>query len=53
MFIQEVIPSFVKNSRGKRSVEITVKTYEGVFRASAPRCRRRDTPGRVTVGQES
>ena len=36
MFIKDVMPSFVKNSRGERSIEITLKTYEGVFKASAP-----------------
>lgn len=36
MFIKEVVPNYVKNSRGNPSVEISVKTYEGTFRASAP-----------------
>ena len=36
MFIKEVIPSFVKNSRGERSIQIEIITYEGHFRASAP-----------------
>ncbi|MDH3353171.1 MAG: hypothetical protein OEL87_01870 [Nanoarchaeota archaeon] len=36
MFIRDVIPSFVKNSRGEKSVQIEVSTYEGKFKASAP-----------------
>ena len=36
MFIKEVVPSFVKNSRGERSVQVEVVTYEGRFRCSAP-----------------
>ena len=36
MFIKEVVPSFVKNSRGERGVQIEVVTYEGRFKCSAP-----------------
>jgi len=30
------MPRFVKNSRGKRSIELELETYEGKFRCSAP-----------------
>jgi enolase len=36
MFVKEVVPSFVKNSRGERSIRVEVITYAGKFRASAP-----------------
>ncbi len=36
MFIKEVVPSFVKNSRGERSIQIEIATYEGKFKCSAP-----------------
>lgn len=36
MFIKEVVPSYVKNSRGRRSIQIKLVTYEGRFKASAP-----------------
>jgi len=36
MFVREVIPSLVKNSRGERSVQIELVTYEGRFKCSAP-----------------
>ena len=36
MFIKEVIPCFVKNSRGHRSVQVEILTYEGRFKVSAP-----------------
>lgn len=36
MFIKEVRPSVIKNSRGERSIQITIKTYKGKFVASAP-----------------
>ncbi len=36
MFVKEVKPSLVKNSRGERSVQIELVTYEGKFIASAP-----------------
>ena len=36
MFIKEVVPSYVKNSRGERSIQIEVFTYEGRFKCSAP-----------------
>jgi enolase len=36
MFVKSVIPRFVKNSRGERSIEIKLVSYEGVFKCSAP-----------------
>lgn len=36
MFIREVEPRLIKNSRAERTIEITLKTYEGKFTASAP-----------------
>ena len=36
MFIKEANPSFVKNSRGERSIQIEIITYEGRFKVSAP-----------------
>ena len=36
MFVKEVRPRIIKNSRGERSIEIELKTYEGKFKASAP-----------------
>ena len=36
MFVKSVMPGFVKNSRGERSIEIELETYEGKFRCSAP-----------------
>ena len=36
MFIRKVIPGFIKNSRGERTVQIELVTYEGRFKASAP-----------------
>jgi enolase len=36
MFVKSVMPRFVKNSRGDKSIEIEIKTYEGVFKCSAP-----------------
>ena len=36
MFVKSVMPRFVKNSRGNRSIEILLETYEGTFRCSAP-----------------
>ncbi|MFH1290956.1 MAG: hypothetical protein ABIH79_00155 [archaeon] len=36
MFIREVILSFIKNSRGERTVQILLVTYEGRFKVSAP-----------------
>ncbi len=36
MFVKDVMPSFVKNSRGERSIQIILRTYEGTFKASAP-----------------
>lgn len=45
MFVKSVEPRFVKNSRGERSIEIELKTYEGTFRCSAP-------SGKSTGGSE-
>ena len=36
MFIKSVAPRFVKNSRGERTIEVELKSYEGKFRCSAP-----------------
>ncbi len=36
MFIRKVISSLIKNSRGERTVQIELITYEGKFKASAP-----------------
>jgi len=36
MFVKEVVPSLVKNSRGERTVQIELETYEGKFVVSAP-----------------
>lgn len=36
MFVKDVVPSFVKNSRGERSIQVEVVTYEGKFKCSAP-----------------
>ncbi len=36
MFIKEVLPRFVKNSRGEKSIQIEIVTYEGKFKCSAP-----------------
>jgi enolase len=36
MFVKEVKPRIIKNSRGERTIEITLKTYGGKFVASAP-----------------
>jgi enolase len=36
MFIKEVRPRIIKNSRGEKSIEIELRTYKGKFRASAP-----------------
>ncbi|MCD4770969.1 hypothetical protein K8R30_00965 [archaeon] len=36
MFVKSVMPRFVKNSRGRRSIEVELITYEGRFRCSAP-----------------
>lgn len=36
MFVKEVIPSLVKNSRGKKTIQIRLGTYEGIFIVSAP-----------------
>lgn len=36
MFVKKVVPSFVKNSRGEKSIQIEFFTYEGRFKASAP-----------------
>ncbi len=36
MFVKKVVPSFVKNSREQKSIQIEVFTYEGRFKVSAP-----------------
>lgn len=36
MFVKSVTSRFIKNSRGSRSIEIELKTYEGSFKSSAP-----------------
>jgi enolase len=36
MFIKEVRPSVIKNSRGERTIQVTIKTYKGKFVSSAP-----------------
>jgi enolase len=36
MFVKEVIPSLVKNSRGNKTVQVELETYEGKFVVSAP-----------------
>ncbi len=36
MFVKKVKSRFIKNSRGQRTIEIEVETYEGKFRCSAP-----------------
>jgi len=36
MFVKSVVPRYVKNSRGERSIEIELVTYEGRFKCSAP-----------------
>lgn len=36
MFIKEANPSFIKNSRGEKSIQIEIITYEGRFLVSAP-----------------
>ena len=36
MFIKEVRPAVIKNSRSERAIQITIKTYKGKFVASAP-----------------
>jgi enolase len=36
MFIKKVVPSLIKDSRGKPTIQIEVFTYEGKFKCSAP-----------------
>ncbi len=36
MFVKKVVPSFVKNSRREKSIQIEFFTYEGRFKVSAP-----------------
>lgn len=36
MFVKSVVPRFVKNSRGERSIEVILESYEGKFGCSAP-----------------
>jgi enolase len=36
MFIKKVVPSLIKNSRGKKTIQISLQTYDGKFNASSP-----------------
>ena len=36
MFIKEITPKYINNSRGEKTIEINLSTYEGKFKASAP-----------------
>jgi enolase len=36
MFIKEVDGKLIKDSRGERTIQVTIKTYKGTFTASAP-----------------
>lgn len=36
MYIKEVIPKIIKDSRGENTIEVSVVTHEGTFSASAP-----------------
>lgn len=36
MFVKSVMPRFVLNSRGRRSIELELVSYEGKFKCSAP-----------------
>lgn len=36
MFIKEVRPSIIKNSRGEKTIQIEIETHVGKFKASAP-----------------
>lgn len=36
MFIKKVVPSFVKDSRKNKTIQIKIFTYEGKFKSSAP-----------------
>jgi enolase len=36
MFIKEVRPKLIKDSRGERTIQVTIKTYRGKFTSSAP-----------------
>ncbi len=36
MFIKEAVPKLIKNSRGKKSIQFILKTYQGEFQSSAP-----------------
>jgi enolase len=36
MFVKEVVPTIILNSRKEKTIQIKVKTYDGVFTASAP-----------------
>jgi len=36
MFIRDITPTFIKNSRGQRTLQIRILTYKGQFRSSAP-----------------
>jgi len=36
MFVREVVPRVIRNSRGERTIEILLDSYEGRFKCSAP-----------------
>ena len=36
MFVKEMTPKLINNSRKEKSIEITLKTYEGTFKCSPP-----------------
>lgn len=36
MFIKEVKPSIIKDSRGENTIRVTIKTFKGTFTSSAP-----------------
>ncbi len=36
MFIREVVPRVIRNSRGEKTIEIEINSYEGRFKCSAP-----------------
>lgn len=36
MFVKEIVPRIIKNSRGEKTIEVRLRTYEGKFFSSAP-----------------
>ncbi len=36
MFVKEIVPSIIKNSRGEKTIGLKLETYEGRFISSAP-----------------